>query len=344
MKKRCIAAVLLAFLCFAMGGQDPGLVSGPEAAKKLGAKLEWDPLSELGAFSKGADRVVFKEGDPWIYLDGRMRAKAGAAVRIDGALAFPKSFVEASASFLDRAGARPSRQYSIAAVLVDPGHGGKDSGAEATHQIGSKKLSIAEKDVTLRVSKMLYSLLVKRYAGMKVLLTREGDTYPTLDERVDKANGISLSENEAIIYVSIHANASFNKKARGFEVWYLSPDFRRKILSDPGDKDPEILPILNTMLEEEFTTESIIIAKNIMDGLSSLVGKESPNRGIKAEEWFVVRNAKMPSVLIELGFVTNPEEALLLSDDDYLMKLAEGIYNGIVDFIGYFESSKGFTQ
>ena len=66
------------------------------------------------------------------------------------------------------------------------------------------------------------------------------------------------------------------------------------------------------MLEEEFTTESIILARNIMTGLQAEIGADSPNRGVRAEEWFVVRNARMPSVLIETGFVTNPEEGKLL--------------------------------
>jgi N-acetylmuramoyl-L-alanine amidase len=95
------------------------------------------------------------------------------------------------------------------------------------------------------------------------------------------------------------------------------------------------------MLEEEFTTESIILARNIMGGLQSAIGPDSQNRGIRADEWFVVRNARMPSVLIEAGFLTNPEEGRLLAREDYLARVASGVYNGIVDFVGYFESMRG---
>jgi N-acetylmuramoyl-L-alanine amidase len=343
---RNIAAVILVYLLlgFLAVGEDKKPFSVDAVAESLGAKFEWDALSDIGAFSKGQKRVVFREGDPYAYFNGHERKRVDPILREDGALLVPSSFVEAASSFLNRAPDMAKGQFSIAAVLIDPGHGGKDTGAIASHQTGAKKLDIAEKDVTLSVSRKLFDLLSKRYSGKKIMLTREGDTYPTLEDRVEKANGIPLTESDAIIYISIHANASFNKKAKGFEVWYLSPDFRRNVIDDPGVKDPEILPILNTMLEEEFTTESIIIAKNVMEGIAAKIGKDSPNRGIKAEEWFVVRNAKMPSVLIELGFVTNPEEAALLSSDDYLMKLAEGIYNGVVAFIGYFESSKGFTE
>ena len=97
------------------------------------------------------------------------------------------------------------------------------------------------------------------------------------------------------------------------------------------------------MMEEEYTTESILMAKFIEDGLNAQVGSLSPQRGIKEEEWFVVRNAKMPSVLVETGFLSNAEEAALLSDDNYLKKLSLGIYNGLGAFITHFERSRGFT-
>jgi N-acetylmuramoyl-L-alanine amidase len=145
------------------------------------------------------------------------------------------------------------------------------------------------------------------------------------------------------LFISIHANASFNKNARGYEVWYLSPDYRRTVIDATNfTGSAEVVPILNAMMEEEFTTESIIIAQSIMKRFDESIGKLSPSRGIKAEQWFVVRNARMPSVLVELGFVTNLEDARLLSDRSYLMKLSEALYKGAVDFVGNFEKSGGF--
>ena len=86
-----------------------------------------------------------------------------------------------------------------------------------------------------------------------------------------------------------------------------------------------------------------MIAKYISEGIEALCGNEMNNRGIKQEEWFVVRNANMPSVLVELGFVTNAKEATLMSNDEYLQKMSNGIYNGLVQFITHFEKSRGFT-
>ena len=96
-------------------------------------------------------------------------------------------------------------------------------------------------------------------------------------------------------------------------------------------------------MEEEFTMESMLIAKFILDELTSSIGKQAQSRGLKEEMWFVVRNARMPSVLIELGFVSNEKEAKLLNDKQYLQKASDAIYNGLVTFIDHFENSKGFT-
>jgi N-acetylmuramoyl-L-alanine amidase len=158
---------------------------------------------------------------------------------------------------------------------------------------------------------------------------------------------VPLAPHEASLYISIHVNASLDKRASGFEVWYLNPGYRRTVLekSSAGDSgvSTDLFSILNSMAEEEYTTESILIAKFVLEGLQAQVGKLSTPRGIKAEEWFVVRNANMPSVLVELGFVTNEKEAELLNSADYLNKTAEGIYNGLSAFVRHFEQSRGFT-
>ena len=113
--------------------------------------------------------------------------------------------------------------------------------------------------------------------------------------------------------------------------------------TDEKDVDDDLRPILNSMLEEEYTTESILMAKFIHDGLDKQVGAVSKSRGLKAEEWFVVRNSYMPSVLVEVGFVSNSAEAYNLSDPSYLHKISVGLYNGVGSFVTHFEQSRGFT-
>ena len=90
--------------------------------------------------------------------------------------------------------------------------------------------------------------------------------------------------------------------------------------------------------EEEFTVESVLLAKNILTGLDGTIGGVSKNLGLKEESWFVVRNAKMPSVLVELGFVTNINEASRMARIDHLRKMATGLYNGVTSFIEGFEN------
>jgi N-acetylmuramoyl-L-alanine amidase len=312
-------------------------------ASRLKARLSYDPLTGYGLLEKSGARLTFALGVPWAIFDWNKflpldpPSEGGAGISFSGASAarIESSFAEADA--LARS------HFSIAAILIDPGHGGKDPGAIGEQTVDGAKLRVIEKEVTLAISLKLYAELKAKYPDKQILITRQGDSYPTLEDRVDMANSVELASNEAIVYVSIHANSSFNKNAKGFEVWYLNPEYRRTLVDSrkPGGPKQEIAPILNAMLEEEFTTESIILARNITTGLQAEIGSDSQNRGVRADEWFVVRNAHMPSVLVEAGFVTNPEEGRLLARDDYLARVAGGVYNGIVDFVGYFESMRG---
>jgi N-acetylmuramoyl-L-alanine amidase len=99
---------------------------------------------------------------------------------------------------------------------------------------------------------------------------------------------------------------------------------------------------MNMLTEEAFTMESIRIAQSILDAFGEAMGNSMPSRGLKAEEFFVVRRSNMPAVLVELGFVTNREDALLMTNDTHLKRMAEAVYKGISSFVRDFESSGGF--
>jgi N-acetylmuramoyl-L-alanine amidase len=312
------------------------------------AELRWDPFFGAGVLRIAGRYVAFNTGKPgetgYILVDGRELISVPLPWLDKGMLLFPETLVSILSGIPGAAAAEDQSRFRIAAIIVDPGHGGKDTGAIGNHLINGKPLRVVEKDITLKVSKLLHSRLSAAYPDKRVFLTREGDTYPTLEDRVVIANSVSLQENEAIVFVSIHANASFNKHARGYEVWYLSPDYRRTLIDEKKYADStDVIPILNAMMEEEFTTESIMIAQAITNRIAESMGKLLPSRGIKAEEWFVVRNARMPSVLVELGFVTNEEDARLLTDDACLQNFSDALYKGIADFVASFERSGGFT-
>ena len=317
--------------------------SFPSWLREQRARLSWDPLTASGWIERNGDRLAFAVGLPLALWNFSERIPIDPPSEGKDGLTFSPAALDAIGKKFGGADSSASSNFSIAAILIDPGHGGKDTGAVGEHRLGGSTLRVVEKDIALDVGKRVRDALAARYPDKRILLSREGDTYPTLEQRVAMANSVDLGTREAIIYVSIHANASFNKSAKGFEIWYLNPEYRRTVIdgSSVQGTDRSITPILNAMLEEEFTTESIILARDIDARLQEDIGAKSPNRGIRAEEWFVVRNAKMPSVLVEMGFVTNPDEAKLLSSDDYLKKISDGIYTGLVDFVRDFEKQRG---
>ena len=312
-------------------------------AEASGILLYWDSLSETGLMEKNGHQISFRAGDSVVLLDNRKLSVTDAPVAKSGALFVSQAFIDTAESFFKTES--EEAHYRVGAILIDPGHGGKDPGASQVFRQNGETLVIREKDVTLAVGKMLYAKLKTAFPDKKIILTRNSDTFLSLGERTDIANSVQLKKNEAVLYVSVHVNASLDKKASGYEVWYLSPGYRRTVIDKAAaGEDKTLFPILNALTEEEYTTESVLIAKFIMDGLQTQIGDKSKARGIKAEEWFVVRNANMPSVLVELGFLTNYTEARNLSDTQYLQKAAFGIYNGISDFITHFERSRGFTS
>ena len=347
-----VKVLLLAFL---VAGVGPSWSAGRElhsVLEELKGVLQWDPITETGqivlsgaALGEKGDRVGFQIGSPWLIVNYRDMINTGPILREQGAVVFPENSLHAlSAYFAERA--RRASLHRVAALLIDPGHGGKDPGAIGTYTVGKETRRILEKDVVLDVSLRLYRMLKEQYPDKRIELTRDQDTYLKLEERTELANGIELGEQEAIIFVSVHANAAFNRRAKGYEVWVLPSDYRRTLVDATalGEENRAIAPILNVLLEEEYAIESVSLARSVLAGFDEQVGSLSVNRGVREESWFVVRKAKMPSILIELGYVTHEEEARLLADASYLQKLAEGIYTGIRRFVTSFESSKGFTE
>ncbi len=307
-----------------------------------GASLYWDTLSRTGILEKNGRQVTFSAGSSVMLLDSQKFQMTEPPVIKDGNIFVSRKFLDDAETYFNLP-QEGGENFKIGAILIDPGHGGKDPGAVMTYKIDGKKVTLREKEINLTVAKILASRLKEAYPQKKIIMTRDKDEFISLQQRTEIANAVALKDHEAVLYISIHSNSSLDKKARGYEVWYLSPGYRRTVIDHKKAEDPNLFPILNSMMEEEYTTESILIAKFIMDGLGAQIGNLSIPRGIKAEEWFVVRNSNMPSVLVEVGFVSNSEEAKLLNDPTYLQKTAFGIYNGITAFVTHFERSRGFT-
>jgi N-acetylmuramoyl-L-alanine amidase len=311
-------------------------------------EFRWDPFLKEGSFAISGHYGIFSTSpfpgqSGFLMLNNREIYSVPLPYFDRGELVFPQQFVNTAKEAFKRSIGEDRSRYRIAAIIIDPGHGGKDPGAAGEHTINGKKLKAQEKDIVLNASTMLRDMLTKMYPDKRILLTRERDITMSLEERTAIANSVPIRNNEAIIYISIHANYVFNKNVRGFEVWYLNPEYRRNVLDDSYfPESPELRSIMNLLTEEAFLTESIKIAQSIADSMGTAMGSSMPNRGLKAEEWFVVRRSNMPAVLVELGFVSNKEDALLMTTDTHLQKLMEAVYKGIVDFVSAFEASGGF--
>ena len=228
-------------------------------------RLEWDPYRNQGALVRGDDILTFALGTPMAVENLSTVHSITPPRREAGTISFGGEFLPLARTLFPRV-TQPRR---VAAIYIDPGHGGRDPGAIGRHTVNGRVETIQEKDVVLEVGRRLRTLLSARFPEKKVVMSRDHDEYLALEERTNRANRIRTAPNEAVIFVSIHANASLNAQADGFEVWFLPPEFRRRNLvsaESSGVNDPDVLSILNTMREEEITIESILLARKRVVG------------------------------------------------------------------------------
>jgi N-acetylmuramoyl-L-alanine amidase len=211
-------------------------------------------------------------------------------------------------------------------VVIDPGHGGHDNGTE-----GPKGL--LEKDLVLDVSQRLGKLIEDRMAA-EVIYTRTDDTFIPLEGRTALAN-----EKKADLFLSIHANSSSISKIAGVETFYLNITGTRDALDLAARENAsaqtsifELQDIIKKITLHDKSEESLEFAKRIQAALFSFSAKNIPaskDRGVKSAPFIVLIGANMPSVLAEIGFLSNPREEALLKKSDYRDKLAEALYKGI---------------
>ena len=223
--------------------------------------------------------------------------------------------------------ARPTEaEPQVRTVVIDPGHGGENPGARGPG--GS-----LEKDVALSVARRLRAELVNA-RGLQVFLTRDKDIDVDLDDRTAIANNY-----KADLFVSIHANASRERGAKGSEVYFLSyqasDDDSRRTAQLEGAAEPlpesavgtDLALILWDMAQAEHLEESSALASRIQEELAVVTGSEG--RGVKQAPFRVLVGAAMPAVLVEVAFISNPEEEKLLASEGYQAKVAASLARGI---------------
>jgi len=217
-------------------------------------------------------------------------------------------------------------------VAVDAGHGGMDPGAQG-------KYGIVEKNLVLEIAKRI-TAQIDRYEGFRAVLTREGDEYLTLPRRTQIAQ-----EKGAHVFVSIHMNAARNRDARGAEVFFISPagaaDKLSLLLSDKDQAESElgldhgqsdeVLSLILDANQQAMMHRSSLLAEEIVTALGG--ADLPPTRGIKQRSFAVLKTIRMPSVLVEPGFISNSRDAKYLKSPKGQEEVAESIAAGIISYL-----------
>jgi N-acetylmuramoyl-L-alanine amidase len=216
-------------------------------------------------------------------------------------------------------------------IVLDPGHGGHDTGAKGPG-------GILEKDVALEIARKLRDRLQKE-PGLLVYLTRDGDTFIPLSERPQKAR-----ELRADAFVSIHANAYKMISAQGFETFFASLTATDKDAMDlaqlenqveeassaPPEVTTDIGMILGDMAQTESLAASQQLAESVQDSMASVM--KSDNRGVKQAPFRVLMDSTMPAVLVEVGFISSPSEASLITDPQMQKRIVNALADAILKY------------
>lgn len=221
----------------------------------------------------------------------------------------------------------------IKRIVIDPGHGGHDTGTISPS-------GMREKDLVLDVAFKLRAYIKHKYPDIEVILTRDSDRFVALEERTAIANS-----RRADLFISVHANASPSRAASGVETYFLSPDRapqedadtaareNSRVAADkPADKE-KAKPIVASVTVGNRVAESRELARYIQSGLVRGIGAASPrtasNRGVKHAAFVVLLGAAMPSVLAEVSFLSNPKDDALLQTSPFRDRIAASLFAGL---------------
>lgn len=224
---------------------------------------------------------------------------------------------------IPQSGFQPAARMSdqVRTVVIDAGHGGKDPG-----NLGTRRYKKTEKDVSLAVALKVEQYIKQRFPGIKVVMTRRDDSYPTLHERTVIAN-----RAQGDVFISIHCDAAENRSAYGSSTYVMGKDHddenrvamrENSVILQEDNQDvyegfdptkPESY-IMLTMFQYAFIQQSVDLAQTVQNAFRNDVGRK--DRGVKQQPLYVTSRTAMPAILIELGFLTNSaEEDYLMTDD-----------------------------
>lgn len=338
-------------------------ISLQRLADTLGIESSFDPVFQKGRLYYKNHYLVYRTGYACLIIDNRLVSESHPVIRMNGGIYLPQTtarlivdtffnnravtekngkIVISEISAPEKTGEKPrptEKKGKISFIILDPGHGGKDPGA-----IGRGGLK--EKTITLQVAKKVERILRKRLDGIKIKPTRSSDRFIELAERAEIANR-ELRRDVNGLFISIHVNASISSRISGFETYFLSQnptnDEARKTAtlennvivlenSGKGKKYNDLEYMEAMMMTTQIQKESSILADSIQESINLKIS-EFKSRGVHKADFYVLRGALMPAVLLEIGFITHQKEASYLKKDDYQDKIAAGISEGILNFI-----------
>lgn len=226
---------------------------------------------------------------------------------------------------------RPQRRDGVHTIVIDPGHGGSETGAKSAS-------GVYEKELTLILAKSLRRRLLSRLP-VEVVLTREGDDELPLPTRTAIAN-----QNKADLFISLHLNSSYGAKAHGAETYILSTEASDAQAAGAaraeneagaavaGDVDPlyDLQLILWDLSQNHHLSESLRFASLVQEELNQAL--KLRDRGVKQAPFQVLQGAAMPAVLVELGFLSNPAEDSRLQDSEYRAQLVDALVRAVVRY------------
>jgi N-acetylmuramoyl-L-alanine amidase len=214
----------------------------------------------------------------------------------------------------------------IGRIVVDAGHGGHDTGTIGPNGLEEKNLVL---DVALRLGKLLENRL-----GAEVVYTRDDDTFIPLETRTAIAN-----QQQADLFISVHANSSRDENARGVETYYLNFTSSRDALEVAARENAvseksihELQDLVKKIALKDKIEESREFAQDVQQSLHSGLASKAPairNRGVKKAPFIVLIGANMPSILAEISFISNPSDEKKLRSPEYRQKIAESLYRGV---------------
>ncbi|MDP3938842.1 MAG: N-acetylmuramoyl-L-alanine amidase [Deltaproteobacteria bacterium] len=309
-------------------------VSSLDLLAALGLEGEWRPREGALDALVGRKALRLRAGSRNIEYGDRTLRLARAPVRVSDELLVPEEFIgPLRAAFIENAPSTADQLpggTALRTVIVDPGHGGDDLGAESPG-------GALEKDVALAVARKLADSLRARL-GCRVVLTRESDIAVSLPER----SALATSE-DGDLFISLHANASPSPSARGYETFVLSETatdaeagrvaaLENAAGPDGGESFPPsfLQATLQGLMQAESMEESARLAALVQMRLGDVTG--SKNRGVKQAPFWVLAGVEMPAVLVELGFMTNAGESRRLSDPAEQARIAGALTEAVVVF------------